>query len=412
MNGNATAETRFHSLDAVRAWALLAGIVLHATMAHLPGFAGLNWPISDQSTSAPLGFTFFVIHIFRMSLFFIIAGFFGRLLHRRLGTGGLIRNRLRRIGLPLVASMLLVAPLVIVAIVMAVKLSGRPPAPPVAGAQPPVFGPPVPWMHLWFLYLLLLMFLLVLPLRALVARCDTGRALRDAVGRAFAWLVASRLAPLVLATPLVFALLAARWWLVWQGIPVPAAGFVPNLPALVAYGSAFAFGWLMHREQRVLHSLAADWLAYLGAAIGASLAAILLAGDRLHFSLAPLDEGRRIAYACAYAIACWCWCFACLGAAVRFLDRPSARLRYLADASYWMYLAHLPVIWLLQAWMLKWPLHWSVKFPLVLAASLALLVASYHWLVRNTFVGVFLNGRRYPRSQEAAVISTPSTSPG
>lgn len=412
MNIEASTQTRFHSLDAVRAWALLAGIVLHATMAHLPGFAGLNWPISDASTSAPLGFTFFVIHIFRMSLFFIVAGFFGRLLHQRLGAAGLIRNRLRRIGLPLVASMLLIAPLVIVAIVMAVKLGGRPPAPPAAGAQPPVLGPPVPWMHLWFLYLLLLLFALVLPVRASIARLDASGALRGAVSRAFAWLVASRLAPLVLAVPLVLALLSARWWLVWQGIPVPAAGFVPNLPALVAYGSAFTVGWLLHRGQCELRSLAADWLPYLAVAIGASLAAALLAGDKLHFSLVPLDEGRRIAFACAYALACWCWCFACMGAAARFLDHPSARLRYLSDASYWMYLTHLPVVWLLQAWMLKWPVHWAVKFPLVLAITFAILMASYHWLVRNTFIGVFLNGRRHPRSRQAAVTSTPSTSPG
>ena len=107
----------------------------------------------------------------------------------------------------------------------------------------------------------------------------------------------------------------------------------------------------------------------------------------------------------------WCWCFGCIGAAVRFLDRPSPRWRYLADASYWMYLVHLPLVWLLQAWMLQWPLHWTVKFPLILAITLALLLASYHWMVRSTFVGVFLNGRRYPRDK-APLISAPSTSPG
>ena len=91
-------EERFHSLDAVRAGALLAGIVLHATMSFLPGFGALNWPMADASTSTTLGVTFFVLHIFRMALFFMIAGFFGRMLHQRLGTRGLIRNRLRSIG--------------------------------------------------------------------------------------------------------------------------------------------------------------------------------------------------------------------------------------------------------------------------------------------------------------------------
>ncbi|BBU20523.1 hypothetical protein MYXE_03120 [Mycobacterium xenopi] len=79
---------------------MLAGIVLHATMAYLPGLRTLNWPIADKSTSTVLGLAYFVVHIFRMALFFMVAGFFARLLHQRLGTAGLIKNRLRRIGLP------------------------------------------------------------------------------------------------------------------------------------------------------------------------------------------------------------------------------------------------------------------------------------------------------------------------
>jgi hypothetical protein len=77
-----------------------------------------------------------------------------------------------------------------------------------------------------------------------------------------------------------------------------------------------------------------------------------------------------------------------------------------------MYLAHLHIVWMLQAWMLPWPLHWTVKFPLTLGLTMILLLASYHWLVRGTFIGVFLNGRRYPREKATAAISKPSMSPG
>ncbi len=406
-----TDATRFHSLDAVRAWALLAGIVLHATMAHLPGFADLHWPISDKSTSETLGFTFFVIHIFRMSLFFIIAGFFARLLHQRLGTWGLVRNRLRRIGLPLVVSLVLLAPLIIVAIVLAMKLTGMAPQEPVTAAQPPLVGPPVPLFHLWFLYLLLVFLALLLPLRALIATLDSNGSFREKAGHVAISLVRSRLAAPLLALPLVGAFLAAPWWLEWQGIPVPSMGLVPNVPAMVGFGSAFAIGWLIHREQRVLQSLAGDWAGYLVVAVAGTLTAYFIAGDTLHFQIQPLPGFRHVAFAGCYALAAWCWSFACIGAAVRFLHQPSLRTRYLADSSYWMYLVHLPLVWLLQAWMINWPLHWTVKFPLVLAITMALLLASYHWLVRSTFIGVFLNGRRYPRAR-ALTSSAPSTSPG
>ena len=92
-------EQRFHSLDALRAGALLLGIALHATMSFLPGFRDTGWPISDVSESASMGVLFYVVHIFRMATFFLVAGFFARMLYQRLGARGFIRNRLRRIAL-------------------------------------------------------------------------------------------------------------------------------------------------------------------------------------------------------------------------------------------------------------------------------------------------------------------------
>jgi hypothetical protein len=38
-----------------------------------------------------------------------------------------------------------------------------------------------------------------------------------------------------------------------------------------------------------------------------------------------------------------------------------------------------------------------------IAATLAVLFVSYRYLVRSTFIGATLNGRRYPRSLPAAV---------
>ena len=64
-----------------------------------------------------------------------------------------------------------------------------------------------------------------------------------------------------------------------------------------------------------------------------------------------------------------------------------------------------------QAWMIRWPVHWSVKYALILAITMSLLLASYHCLVRSTFVGQFLNGRKYPRAGTVTT-STPSISPG
>ena len=56
---------RLHGLDAVRGLALVAGVVLHATMAFLPG--PQLWMVIDPSRSTTLSVTFFVIHMARMT---------------------------------------------------------------------------------------------------------------------------------------------------------------------------------------------------------------------------------------------------------------------------------------------------------------------------------------------------------
>ncbi len=61
------------------------------------------------------------------------------------------------------------------------------------------------------------------------------------------------------------------------------------------------------------------------------------------------------------AIAIWCWCFAVIGVAVRYLSAERFAVRYVADASYWIYLAHLPVVAFFQVIVGHWPLHWTIS---------------------------------------------------
>ena len=60
----------------------------------------------------------------------------------------------------------------------------------------------------------------------------------------------------------------------------------------------------------------------------------------------------------------------------------------------WIYIAHLPVVFLLQAALITLPWHWSVKFMVIMAVALPVLFASYHVTVRRTMIGKVLNGRR------------------
>jgi peptidoglycan/LPS O-acetylase OafA/YrhL len=78
----------------------------------------------------------------------------------------------------------------------------------------------------------------------------------------------------------------------------------------------------------------------------------------------------------------------------RVLSQEHAHIRYVSDASYWMYLIHLPLLVVLQALALPVPMPAPLKFLLLMGLSLILLLLSYQLIVRNTPIGILLNGSR------------------
>ena len=76
--------------------------------------------------------------------------------------------------------------------------------------------------------------------------------------------------------------------------------------------------------------------------------------------------------------------------------------RYLADASYWVYLVHLPLVMAGQVLVLAAPWPWFVKLGAVVASVTAISLLSYELLVRHTFLGRLLNGRRVPWRRPSA----------
>jgi fucose 4-O-acetylase-like acetyltransferase len=99
---------RYHAFDRVRALAILLGVVYHALL--FPTLMGGWDPGATGPSSAPrlLGDW---MHSFRMPLFFLIAGFFGRMMLTRYETAGFLGRRWRPIGLPLMIGVLTFSPL-------------------------------------------------------------------------------------------------------------------------------------------------------------------------------------------------------------------------------------------------------------------------------------------------------------
>ncbi|MEO7793585.1 MAG: acyltransferase family protein [Thermoanaerobaculia bacterium] len=393
-----TPPDRLHALDAARAGALLLGIVLHATMSFF-----FVIPAQDVSQSTALAVTFFGIHTFRMTLFFVIAGIFGHLLFHRRGTRGFLKDRAKRVLVPLTVGWLLLAPPTIAAVIWG--LSRTFPGVGTDGATAPQGFPLV---HLWFLYYLSLFYAVALALRAVLVALDRNEKFRTRVDRWAGAALASYLAPLVLAAPTVAVLFYTADWAIWFGIPTPDTGLAPQLPAMVAYGTAFALGWILHRRVDRLGHLeifARQWPLNLGLGVVLTATCLAIGGTTPNLAATTLIDGgstMRLAYTSAYALSIWTWTFGLLGAAVRFLSVENAVRRYFSDASYWLYLVHPPIVFGLQVLLMKVPLHWSIKFPAILAGTMAVLLVSYHYLVRPTALGELLSGRRYPRRASKA----------
>jgi ABC-type multidrug transport system ATPase subunit len=395
----AHAQDRFHALDAARAFALLLGIVLHATMSFF-----IPLPAQDVSQSTTLGVAFYVIHIFRMCLFYFIAGFFAHLVFHRRGTRAFVKDRAKRILVPMTAGWLVLAPPTIAAVVWGLTRTfpdGPPPGTDVEAMQPQGF----PLIHLWFLYYLSLFYVLALTLRAgFVALLDRSGRLRAHIDALVGAGLGSYLAPIALAAPIFAVLYYKPDWPIWFGIPTPDTGLLPKVPGLVGFGTAFAFGWVLHRQTQLLGVLEKQWPVNLAVAVGLTTACLAIVGISPNTSAPFVLEGgagMRALYAACYSASIWYWTFGIVGAAMRFCSGLSPVRRYLADSSYWLYLGHLPIVFGLQALVMKIPLHWTIKFLGVIAVTLVVLLVSYHYLVRPTFIGAILNGRKYPRGTRA-----------
>ena len=372
------AGDRVHYMDNLRALAMLAGVVFHAALAYSPLMHPI-WPVADAGRAVAVDALAWFLHMFRMPLFFVVAGYFAALLVARRGMGGLFRNRCVRVLLPL----LLFTPLAVASMGWLTEQAAATvahPSPALAwirghidehGAMPSMPG----WVHLWFLFYLMLFTLLVW----------VGTTLE--LGRIGARLAALPPAVLVLATSLLLALALAG-----TGVPWPAPEFfLPALWALAFFGAYFALGYQVFRRPALLERLRphSSWL--LGGAVAAYAVLFWSTGGFANAQPSPL---RQFLHAALQASAgCWMTLW-CLLAARRWLDGRSAAMRWLADASYWVYLVHLPVLFAVQYRLLDLPMHWAAKFALSTMSTLVLSFASYQWLVRHTPIGRLLNGSK------------------
>ncbi|MEY3459239.1 MAG: Glucans biosynthesis protein [Planctomycetota bacterium] len=236
----------------------------------------------------------------------------------------------------------------------------------------PVFG------HLWFLWFLCWL-AVGIALVVTVARCLSVRGSR--------WLAVAARILTVSRWKLLFVVPTAGA-MVLMGLfgpsfgPDTSMGLIPQPHVLFYYGLFFLFGCLYFVADDRDGRTGRFWLLSIGVAMFGLLPA--------HFAVGE----SRLASAVIEALYAWLMSFGCLGVFRRFLSHPRVWIRWLSDSSYWLYLTHLPVLFVLQAPLRGLEISPWIKFGGSSVLCTAILLIVYRYGVRYRWLGVLLNGRR------------------
>lgn len=397
---NTVDSQRLYYLDAVRAFALLMGVVFHASLSFMPVFIG--WAVMDISTSDWIDHLVLVSHSFRMPLFFLIAGFFTHMAIQKNGAKAFFKSRLFRIGVPFIAGWVVLYPLIASGWVIGAQ-SLRGDVNITEGMRVGLQSLLQPnngffvGTHLWFLYYLLLITAAVVCIRALfkidlIAKLDAQSNLyRHLIARAdkiTTWLCASfsGLFTLVSLTGLCL------WFMQGWGLDTPDKSLVPHLPVFIVYGGCFLLGYCMHRQQGLIEQFSGALPLKLVVCVISIGASVVLAKYQLTPNNPSISTYKAL-FSFAYAVMMWSLIMLIIGTFRMVFRRSNKVVSYLSDASYWLYLIHLPIVIWLQVAFAELAMHWSLKLGLICLITVGLSLLLYDGLVRSTVIGKLLNGK-------------------
>ena len=373
---------RDRSIDALRAFAVVAGLALHSAIPYMAGHVpGLIWSIQDGARSVACDFVFWWGRCAQVETFFFIAGFAAIRMRRTQSRRAFLEARVRRLGVPLLAAVMFVLPLVAAIWAIGWTASGRATWAEIsawsfadAEIQTNRLGP----VHLWFLEDLLI----ITGVFGCVRMPDGARH--------GGWTPRVRaLAPML---PVVGAvILAAHPAILFE----QRNSFVPD-PLRIAYmATFFASGvWFdtmfAGASARRFRGPAAALL--LG---GAALSAAAVTA--LSFN-APFHGIDRLAIAVAASAAGWLSIAGALAVASQPAVANSTIVARIAAAAYPIYVLHVPIVAGAQLVLASMPWNAAAKASMacafVIVASWIIAVAAEPARIATTRVRIAVAGMR------------------
>ncbi|WP_196885783.1 acyltransferase family protein [Aureivirga sp. CE67] len=373
---------RIHGLDSLRAIMMFLGLVIHVSLTYVPEKPSY-WFIKD-----PISYNIFFdalakwIHIFRMPIFFIISGFFSALLFYERNPKKMFFNRINRIVFPFIAGLFLIIPIYKFSVSLSTAIfSGEEHSLQIALKN---FNTgtlfPLETVHLWFLYYLAYISFIFW----FIAKITKKYSYRNSIfHKSFDFILKNNFLGIILFSFISFFALRN------MGTSTANASFslVPNYKLFTFYVLYFSYGWFLFRSKNLLKI----YIPYTWTNI--SIGTIFFTFN-LYFNL--FSNFELIYAQITYSIAIWFYNFGFMGLFLKYFNFKSSKMRYMSDASYWVYLVHLPIVIYLPSLILELEISAFSKFAIIMFLSFGICMLSYHYLVRSTFIGKFLNGRTYP----------------
>lgn len=376
-------------MDSLRAIMMLLGLVIHSAVTYNVTYHGESWPLKDpHATTLATDFLVLLIHTFRMPIFFLVSGFFGSMLYNERGLRLMAANRWSRIVLPFIVFLVLLNPVIQWTFMFTTS---------VFQGEMDVWDrthqvlfnrdtyTPTTTSHLWFLYYLAMITLFTTMCAMILGKLSrfSGKVLS-----CFEATISRTMLRLMVLPLITFVVLK----LLHTAMVMVSVSLLPDLATFCYFLLFYVVGWMLYRYKEKLDSfMRYDWHLVVLAVVLSGLQGVLIEYGGM--DLKPDDDSSLLAGFNALTV--WLFIYGIIGLFVRYGSDYSTRMRYISDASYWVYLIHLPITAFLPGLIFRLALPGMVKFAIVLVISTAISFLTYHYFVRSTFVGKFLNGRKY-----------------
>ncbi len=374
---------RIHSLDSLRAIMMLLGLVIHSAITYGVWDYGSSWPLKDVvATHISNDFIGSFVHAFRMQIFFVVAGFFGAMLFYERQPLKMVKNRVSRIVFPFIVFLFLLWPtIIILSTYTNLSMQEVPNALESAAAGFSTLGAFIPerTFHLWFLYYLALITFFSVAIGLVLKKLPV---VSGQISNAFSWVIQKPILKLVVFS----ALMCIVYAIMGTSSVSTSLSFVPDLNTFLYYTFFYFIGWVLFKSKHLLDTMMQyDWIYTI---LGITLFTVhFFINDTLSYEMGILMKSVMV----------WAFIFGITGLFIRFGSNHSSKMRYISDSSYWVYLIHLSLTLVIPSFIADWPLPATFKFLFVLISTGVICFTTYHYLVRGTFIGKFLNGRKYTR---------------